>query len=67
VYAPDSRVWHSHEGENLPRFMRRTWLVDWRGLTMIALDYLKSRGLDLKEQRDKLRVKGWRDAPDRAK
>lgn len=67
VYAPESKVLHSHEDETLLRFARRTWLVDWRGLRMIALDYLKDRGLDLREQRDKLRVKNWKDAPNELK
>lgn len=67
VYTPDSRVWHSHEDENLWRFLRRTWLVDWRGLRMIALDYLKDRGFDVCRQREKLRVKRWQDARDELK
>ncbi len=62
IYTPESKVWHSHEGENLWRFARRTWLVDWRGLSMIALNYLRDRGLDLREQREKLRVANWQDA-----
>ena len=62
VYAPESRVLHSHEDETLLRFVRRSWSVDWRGLRMIALDYLNDRGLDLREQREKLRVGNWQDA-----
>ena len=62
LYAPDSRVSHSHEGESLLRFARRTWDLDWRGLRMIGLDYLKDKGLDLQWQRERLRVGNWQNA-----
>lgn len=60
VYMPNSVVWHSHEHENFWRFLKRSWAVDWRGLRMIFLNYLRERGLDLQEEYERLRVKRWR-------
>jgi rhamnosyltransferase len=67
VYAPSSRVWHSHDDETPFLFARRFWTVGLPGLGMIALDYLKDRGLDLREQREKLKVANWQDARNQLK